>query len=381
MPEPIIPSGRDYDAGLAPGDRKGGKRGLLGRIASKIRTGKRSKVHDFDLRLESRIGAHEAQPRKGPNVPERKDHTPATQSKPGRPKRAQQTPVADLRKTESPLASPQASPSLESLLEAQVPGGILGISTWLLLANPDECCASTVEYLNHMLSTCDDPTLATIVRWRLSDARGSVEAAAPSLTLDSAESPDLPTDIAAVLRFLAANPMSLAKYRGDVGLNAGKAAALAQLESFCRDYPSAEPILRALQVGDVASARRAVDLYSAAWRYGMSIINTAIATVEGLTSIGDRPTCKIPRAWLTGTAAQRCAAAALSSIVADEERSRLRRRFEPEFTAPIASMSDEHRAQATAWLSARGVSLVAATPAPIRRQLRLPGRGSAPRAH
>jgi len=308
-----------------------------------------------------------------------RDTTPAKQPeqpKPGEPKRTQQTAVVPARGAKSTTSKPQSAPSLESLLEAQVPGGSLGIGTWLLLANPDDCSALTVQYLEHMLSTCEDATLVTIVRWRLSDAAAGSQAASFSLTQDSSEAPDLPADIAKVLRFLAANPMSLAKYRRDVGLGAGKAAALAQLGAFSRDYPSTEPILVALEAGDSATALRAISLDGAAWHYGMSIINTAIAAVDGVTSSGDSPTCRIPRVWLTGTAAQRCAAAALSSIVADEERSRLRRRFEPEFAAAIASMPDAYRAEAAVWLSARGVRLGATTQPPKRRQLRSPGTDS-----
>jgi hypothetical protein len=379
VPEPIIPSGRDYDAGLAPG-RKGGKQGLLGRIASKIKKGRGSKVHDFDLRLESRVGAQQPPPRKGPQPAERTIATDAAEQKqptPAQPKRQQHTAAVPARAKPTVTKAPVV-PSLESLLEAQVPGGSLGISAWLLLANPDDCSALTVQYLEHMLSTRKDATLSTIVRWRLSDAAAGSKPASHSLTQDSSEAPDLPADIAEVLRFLAANPMSLAKYRGDVGLGAGKAAAFAQLRSFCRDYPSAEPILRALEAGDIATAHREIKYDSAAWHYGMSTINTAIAVVNGRTSAGDIPTCGIPREWFsaTGTAEQRCAAAALSSIVADDERSRLRRRFEPEFTAAIASMPDEIRAQAAVWLSVRGIRLRAATQPPKRRQLRSPGTDS-----
>ena len=381
MPDPIIPSGRDYDAGLAPGERKGEKQGLLGRIAGKIRKGRASKLHDFELRLDPRVGAREAQARERAKSSTLKNPLPSKQperTKPDTSTWAQQAEPVPVRPAGPSLPNPQASSSIESLLESQVPGGNLGLATWLLMANPDDCSASAVEYLDHMASTCADITLASVVAWRLSAATSGDKAASHALTLDAARAPDLPVDIAKVLEFLAANPMSLAKYRGDVGLREGNVATLAELRLFCRDYPSVLPVLVALEAGDVATALRAVNIAGAAWHYGMSIINAAVAAVGGVTSTVDLPICRTPRAWLTGSAAQRCMAAALSSIVPDDERSRLRRRFEPDFAAAVASMSDENRVQAAVWLSDRGVSLVATTHPPKRRELRSLGTGSVP---
>jgi hypothetical protein len=388
MAEPIIPSGRDYDAGLVPGDRKGVRRGLLGRIASKVRRGRGSKVHEFELRLDPRIAAHQAPPAR--RLPSPPPEDPTTSREPIRAEadqpiqRAQPTPARRISSPRpKPRGTPQAkqpiAPSLENLLEAQIRGGSLGLSTWLLIANPDDCGALAIEYLDKLVTHSEDAMLASVVQWRLSAAAVG-EAASRTLARDVASAPGLPADIAEVLRFLDTNPMSLAAYRRGVELSAVKAAALARLRQFCRNYPSAEVVLQALEAGDVSTASRALKFDSAAWIQGMSIIRAAMAAVEGATLAVDIPECRIPRTWLEGSDAQRCMAAALSSIVPDDERSRLRRRFEPEFTAAIASMSDEHRAQAAVWLSARGVSLIAPTPAPIRRQLRLPGQSSVPRA-
>lgn len=399
MPEPIIPSGRDYDAGLAPGERKGAKRGILGRIAGKIRKGRRSKVYDFDLRLDPSVGARQSQPQERRPSSTLKDAPPSKPPEPAKPDkgtRAQQTESVPARpakslpftrqstpapapKSRSSRPQPPAPPSLESLIEAQVPGGSLGLTAWLLIANPDDCSTSAVEYLDHVASTCGDKLLATFIRWRLSAAAAGDGASSRSLTLEAAEAPDLPADIAKVLAFLAINPMSLAIYRGDVGLGEGKTAALAQLRSFCRDYPSVLPVLAALETGDVATALRAVNTGCAAWHYGMSTINAAVAAVGGVTSTVDLPICRIPRGWLEGSAAERCRAAALSSIFADDQRSQLRRHFEPGFSAAIASMPSDVHAAAEAWLSARGVRTVAATQPPLRRQLRAQTASSAPR--
>ena len=316
MPDPIIPSGRDYDAGLARGERKREKQGLLGRIAGKIRR-RGSKVHDFELRLDPRVGARKAEAReraksstlKNPLPSKQRERTepdtatraqqsapvPVQRTRTSRSKPPQPTP-APARETRPSRHRPQASSSIESLLESQVPGGNLGLAAWLLMANPDDCSASAVTYLEETAATCRDTTLAMVVRWRLSAAAGSNQSASRSHTLDAAGAPDLPGDIAKVLEFLAANPMPVAKYRGDVGLGEGKLAALAALRLFCRDYPSVLPVLVALEAGDVATALRAVNIAGAAWHYGMSIINAAVAAVGGVTSTVDLPICRIPRA-------------------------------------------------------------------------------------
>jgi len=347
------------------------------------------------------VGAREAQARARAKPPTTNNAMPSKQPKQAEPDKAllaQSEPVPiqpaapspfklhqpaliPPRETRSSHPKPPAPASIESLLETQIPGGNLGLATWLLMANPDDCSPSAVKYLEKTAATCGDKMLASVVAWRLSAATRSDKAASHSLTLDAAGAPDLPGDVAKVLEFLAANPKSLAKYRGDVGLREGKVAALAALRLFCRDYPSAAPILAALEIGDTATARRAVNIAGPAWHYGMSIINAAFAAVGGVTSTVDLPICRIPRAWLTGSAAQRCRAAALSSIVPDDERSRLRRRFEPDFAAAVASMSGENRVQAAAWLSDRGVGLEANTQPPKRRELRSLGTDSMPIQH
>ena len=383
MTEPIIPSGRDYDENLSPGDRKGERKGLLGRIAAKLRNGRGSKVREFNLRLDPKVATRQATPRVPP--PSMLKDAPRPEQ-PSQPKasaygtHAQQAGPPSRERAEALRSKPEPAAGIESLLEAQIPGGILGVGAWLLIANPDACNASAVAYLDHLAFTCGDATVASVVRWRLSAAVGDDNVVRRSVMAEISGGPNLPADISAVLRFLAANPMPLATYRRDVALAAVKAASLAELRSFCRDYPSAAPVLLALEAGRLATARQAVDLNSAAWRYGNSIINAAVAAVGAVTASLDPPTCRIPRAWLVGTAAQRCTASALSSIIPDDEKSRLRRRFEPEFTAAVASMPSDLQAEVEVWLSARGVHPVAASESLRRRPLRMSGARSAPQA-
>ena len=274
MSEPIIPSGRDYDAGLASGDRPVDRKSLLHRIATKLSKKRVSKVHEYDLRLD-------------PQVAQRQSFAPAqldAVSLPSQPSRAQPVAAEELRQAEVAEPSPipeqvprlvaessasqikrRPAPSTADFLEAQLPGGCFDLAAWLLIANPDACGVLTVDYYVRMASACGDSMVANLVRWRLSAATGQDGIAGRSHTEEAAKATGLPPDVADVLHFLATHPISFTEYRDGVGLAAGKAAALAPLISFCRDYPSAEPILHALTVPRILAPVE-VDVLMAAMR-------------------------------------------------------------------------------------------------------------------
>jgi hypothetical protein len=375
--DPVIPSGREFDEGLARGERKEHRSGLLGRIVTKVRGGRKSKVYEFQLRLGPQVAARSpSQPTQvAPSLSD-----PASQIPAARQAEVGPVPPRTVSQLESAVLQPPGGSVEQSALRTQraaqkyaekaLPGGGIGLASWLLLANPDELVVRARSYLETFVRGMSDEVTRDLVTWRLGvndgAKRQNVRAGIPGLS----------DGIVKVLRFLDEEGMSLPTYRALVGSQTGKDGALAQLRLLCRDYPSAEPILTALLEGRVAEARRAVDFNGPAWHYGMSVINAAVAAVvDGVPSGASVPTCAIPRAWLTGSPEQRCSAAAVSSILPDRDRARLRRRFEPEFVAALDSLDKRRRAEVTKWLTSCAVEpIVPETDAigpPRQRKLRI----------